>query len=724
MNLSNGRLDAFLTKTNTAYDKMYELVGGAKPFNGAKMQLQSTRDMDINYEGMSGQPILWNTTGLYFGSPSNALRMNQLNADVTEIPLHELGHNFDSYTWEFEPEALAIFKIYYYFDKTNEKMAVANQSQSFTGGSGFKTYMKSYANRLVGEINYDAAMSQGVYSPYSLAYTLAKIYEAVGEQAFKDTFAYFHSLGGGNVPTTNIGKFNLFLSKLKDFSGVDVFGSTYFTTQEKNIYQAKLGGTIQYVYSPLTDAEVYVIAEYYVQEHFGASYSVYNLKVPLYDENGIRIAFSVPFKNGSSSWVGHVIVGASAANLSFYLIDPDTSSYDSIVAYNNTGYKVMFEAPLYYFVNTQNPGLTGMSAMNSTFEGLSTNDSEALSITSEIARNTGYLTASEMDEVENDVLFSEENRLQKLALLKDLSQEYEGIGSYQGNSYATTFSTASTEAYALVPERATGDQSYVRVKVSANSADTYYGGNQGWLRTYGSTRNGILDGNDMADTACGAVAFSDLVAYSVFKNISAYGDLLQYTNEPKRLYMQNGIIAAPNPDFNLSNFDQTFAYNGSSRSTYWFTKAEYTKFIDFYADMGEIPSILGIGTSIIGLENAFDELSDITGHDYIKSVPAGRLMADLDGFLKTQLAADVPVLMLNSSEYDSNLEEYINGKTNNHWMTITKYFINNSSNPAYAGSFVALATWGGRYSVNTDLLRQTDMSDWFYSDFFSYEILP
>jgi hypothetical protein len=240
MNLSSGRLDAFLTKTNTAYDKMYELVGGAKPFNGAKMQLQSTRDMDINYEGLSGQPILWNTTGLYFGSPSHALRMNQLNADLTEIPLHEMGHNFDSYTWLFEPEALAIFKIYYYFSETNEKMVVASQSQSFTGGSGFKTYMKSYANRLVGEINYDAAMSQGVYSPYSLAYRLACIADTIGWDPFKKTFRYFNRLTYDRLPATYIDKFNLFMTKLRDYDPYhqDVIGM--FTSAEKTIFKSAL----------------------------------------------------------------------------------------------------------------------------------------------------------------------------------------------------------------------------------------------------------------------------------------------------------------------------------------------------------------------------------------------------------------------------------------------------------------------------------------------------
>jgi hypothetical protein len=125
------------------------------------------------------------------------------------------------------------------------------------------------------------------------------------------------------------------------------------------------------------------------------------------------------------------------------------------------------------------------------------------------------------------------------------------------------------------------------------------------------------------------------------------------------------------------------------------------------------------------MENAFGEFSDITGHDYTKSVPSGRTMTNLDSFLKTQLAADVPVFMLNYLDYNQNVEKLITrAKPNSHWMTITKYFINNSSNPAYAGSFVAIATWGGRYSVNTDYLRTSLNSTQYYSDFFAYKILP
>ncbi|MDR1136409.1 MAG: alpha/beta hydrolase [Clostridiales Family XIII bacterium] len=165
--------------------------------------------------------------------------MNQLNADLSEIPLHELGHNFDSYRWAFEDEALANLKIYYYFSKTNEKLAVIKESQAFTG-TEFKTYMKSYAERLNGTVNYDEAMANNVYSPYLLSYRLACIADTIGWEPFKKTFRYFNELTPDRVPSTSIDKFNLFMTKLRDYdpSHRDVIGM--FADMEKYLVRKKL----------------------------------------------------------------------------------------------------------------------------------------------------------------------------------------------------------------------------------------------------------------------------------------------------------------------------------------------------------------------------------------------------------------------------------------------------------------------------------------------------
>jgi len=251
---SAGRLDTFMNKIDQAYTTEWNLVGGVKPFNGNMMTLQTSRTMYLSYpyyEGLSGQPITWCIYNpSYTAAPAHILKMNKLNANITETPIHEIGHNFDKPNWTFDAEALTIFKIYNYMQTTNDTMAVWNYDQLIVGGAGYKTYIKSYANRILGHINHDTAMAQGVYSPYSLAYRLANIADVVGWNAVKQTFAYFDALSSAAIPTTNIGKLNLFLTKLRDFSPsyTDVIAT--FTAQEKTIFGNYLGGTIAYHIAP------------------------------------------------------------------------------------------------------------------------------------------------------------------------------------------------------------------------------------------------------------------------------------------------------------------------------------------------------------------------------------------------------------------------------------------------------------------------------------------
>lgn len=180
----------------------------------------------------------------YFYSLDVAYAMNYLNTPSTEVPFHEISHNFDNPKWVFEAEALANLKVYYYYSVTGDAMGVAGHNQIWRGKE-FKNYMKSYANRIKGHINYDAAMAQNVYSPYSLAYNLGDIADKIGWEPYKKTFAYFESLEAKQVPKDRLDKLNLFLSKLKDFSGKDIFAM--LNTKEYQIYENYFGGKIQYV---------------------------------------------------------------------------------------------------------------------------------------------------------------------------------------------------------------------------------------------------------------------------------------------------------------------------------------------------------------------------------------------------------------------------------------------------------------------------------------------
>lgn len=246
--LGSSLTDRFLTNTNEGYNTMYNLVNGNLTYSGGRMKLEHTRNLSYDKEGLSGWPIYWQ---LYDTSPiynysycmDHAINMSQYAVDTTEAPFHEISHNFDNYKWTFEPEALAILKIYYHYSITGQSMVTAGKIP-FTG-SQYKTYMKSYATRISGNINYDEAMSKNVYSPYSLAYNLGDIADTIGWDKFTQAFTFMYNQPSKNIPTTKIGKLNLFLSKLQDFSGKDVFAM--FTEKEKSLYASYFGGEMKYV---------------------------------------------------------------------------------------------------------------------------------------------------------------------------------------------------------------------------------------------------------------------------------------------------------------------------------------------------------------------------------------------------------------------------------------------------------------------------------------------
>ncbi|MCL1988712.1 MAG: M60 family metallopeptidase [Firmicutes bacterium] len=239
-----GYLNKFLDSTNSAYGLIHNLVGGNLPFNGNPMVIRSSRTLPNTIEGLSGQPIQWSMYNYPYISGLQQVRNSTAHGiAVHETPIHEIAHNFQSTRWNFEAEALAIFKTYYFFATTGESVTVYNSNGKIFSGSQFRDYMKSYANRINGHVNYDATIPYGIYSPYGLAYNLATISDKIGWESFRQTFRYFEELQGSQVPTSKLDKFNLFLTQLSDFSNRDVFAM--FTAQERSVYEKYFGGTIQ-----------------------------------------------------------------------------------------------------------------------------------------------------------------------------------------------------------------------------------------------------------------------------------------------------------------------------------------------------------------------------------------------------------------------------------------------------------------------------------------------
>ena len=243
--------NSFLDATNQAFYSIRTLVGGPPFYHGGRMQIDHVRNLYWQHEGMSGWPIRWQLTNVHgdgvLVSLDHAQRMRATGIETTEIPIHEIGHNFDNWRWSFEPEAIAILFTYYYYATTNRRMVNAGDPRTFRGGE-FRTYMRSYAYRAMGFFNHQEAMRWGVYSPYSMAYVLGGVAGQIGWQPFTNTFIHFHSLEMHEVPQTNLGKLNLFLSMLTYYSGRDVFAM--IPADARFVYQQFFGGQLRYVPVP------------------------------------------------------------------------------------------------------------------------------------------------------------------------------------------------------------------------------------------------------------------------------------------------------------------------------------------------------------------------------------------------------------------------------------------------------------------------------------------
>jgi len=238
-----GRLNRFMDIANSSYDVIHNLVGGNLPFNGARMRLETSRNLPSGVAGFAGQPIRMAVNP----SPSwsmiyTARLMNRHNVDMTVLPIHEIAHNFQKSSWNFEPEALAVLKTHYFLSTTNTSIVIPHRDFPIRGGAGYRDYMRNWGS---GTISYNEAMSRGIYSPYMFGYNLTGIANRIGWEPFRQTFRAFDGLNASQVPNTNIGKLNLFLSMLSDFSGQNVF--TMFTSAERAIYENYFGGALRYV---------------------------------------------------------------------------------------------------------------------------------------------------------------------------------------------------------------------------------------------------------------------------------------------------------------------------------------------------------------------------------------------------------------------------------------------------------------------------------------------
>ncbi len=258
----NNTFNTWLERMDTVYETLYDLTGYL-PQGGDKMTINSTRE-DLSTDLSNGQNY-WEILYGVSGSPINISRshyarlMTRLeDGDWGDTPIHELSHNFDNSRWEFDAEALSLLKTYYVIEQLNatifrEDVATYKKSngsyeQGWITGEEYYDFLSDtfYKGRAEG-------FDRGIYTSGSLATALIDIQKEIGWIPFKKTFRYFLQLSDDQIPQSNGEKLLLFLTKLKDFSGMQVISYIRDTDRydDRAIIEDEFGIELDYIAAPM-----------------------------------------------------------------------------------------------------------------------------------------------------------------------------------------------------------------------------------------------------------------------------------------------------------------------------------------------------------------------------------------------------------------------------------------------------------------------------------------
>jgi hypothetical protein len=222
----------WLDHLNNTYAAYADLVGTV-PYSGDKIQIVSVRH-NLGAWAVAGNPILWMQG--YIGD--ELMNINDRDEWSFGI-LHEIGHDFDiEDRWVWQAEFWANLKMYYVIKTLNGLVYPVYQSEVGYQGVNLRNYYLS---------QYNLQKSQGHLGEDAFTYRFITISEAIGWDPFKQTLRYFLSLPTSEVPTQAYAKFDLFLAKLSEFSGLDV--RTLFLPEELTQINQELGEPVLKVIS-------------------------------------------------------------------------------------------------------------------------------------------------------------------------------------------------------------------------------------------------------------------------------------------------------------------------------------------------------------------------------------------------------------------------------------------------------------------------------------------
>ena len=244
--VASDRMETWIDRMDKVYTELQSFTGYT-PYEGKKINILSSRENFSTHQpdGQNYWRLImgWSGNPIKISQPFYHSHMRRSGSDWGDTPIHELSHDFDSYKWNFDNEALSFLKIAYILEKLGGSVYRIDTMKSY--GKTYKTFLKNDWFE-----GYDESFKKGFYMPAGLATILLDIKEKTGWDAFGKTFRYFNELSDDQVPPTELGKLNLFLTQLQKFSGQDVF--KLISTADKEILKTHFGGDIE----PYTAPEI------------------------------------------------------------------------------------------------------------------------------------------------------------------------------------------------------------------------------------------------------------------------------------------------------------------------------------------------------------------------------------------------------------------------------------------------------------------------------------
>ena len=165
--------------------------------------------------------------------------MRLSDGDWSDAVIHEISHDFDQEAWAFDYEVLANLKSCYVLENTpGIKIYDPGVKKYYTGDDIYNYYNSDNYS------SYNQMFAKGLYDNLGMGMTavMLRIKQDIGWQAFKDTFHDINEISSEESDyiyrmhnQVEIGKFNIFITKLKDYSGNDIIRK--LTEAEKNIIE-------------------------------------------------------------------------------------------------------------------------------------------------------------------------------------------------------------------------------------------------------------------------------------------------------------------------------------------------------------------------------------------------------------------------------------------------------------------------------------------------------